>query len=191
MPRKVRHRSRQVSQQNYRNPYGNAKIKDESDNMSAITLMAIVAFFFSCFYIVHIFQSLEISILGMFQLFCFFIGVSFLIPIKLYRKKLTVSIYEYIILNIITVAPVLCSLLLILNIAFAGNPYHENYRIISSYMEGTQVFYELENNKYNDKPYLRTISKNETVDFSGTRNLELTFKDGLFGIRKIVSKKFY
>lgn len=191
MPRKVRHKNRNLQNQAYKNPYGKAKIKDDSDNMEAITLIGVIAYFASCFFIVYIFQSLDISVFGMFQLFCFFVGASFLIPIKLYRKKLTMSIYEYIILNVITVAPVLSSLMLIINILFAGDSYKEHYSITSSYMDGTQVYYTLENNAYADKPYLRTINKNELAEFKGTNNIELTFKDGLFGIRKIVSKKFY
>lgn len=192
MPRKVRHRNRQLRRANYSNPYGKAKIKkDDGDNMSSITLLGIIAYFTSCFYVVYTFESLDIRVLGIFKLFCFFIGISFLIPIKIYRKKLTISIYEYIILNIITVAPVLCSIVLFLNAVFAGDPYTEQYKITSTYIEGTQVYYVLENDTYLDKPYLRTINKNEEADFQGTDYIELTFKDGLFGIRKVVSKKFY
>lgn len=191
MPRKVRHRNRQLQKQNYKNPYGKAPISDDSDNMSPITLLGVIAFFLSCFYIVYNFQSLDISVLGMFKLFCFFVGLSFFIPIKIYRKKLTMSVYEYIILNLITVAPLLCSLFLITNILFAGDPYKEEYRIISSYIEGTQVYYILEDEVYTEKPYLRTINKNESAEFLGTNHIELTFRDGLFGIRKVVTKRFY
>ena len=139
---------------NYKNPYGKAKIKlpEDDDNMEGITVLAVFVLFMSCFYILNHFTILDLSAFGLFKVYCFFIGASFLIPIRLYRKSLTMSMYEYIIFNILSIAPLFCSSFFILNDSFSGQPYTETYNVTSAIREDLHTYYILENNQYEDQP---------------------------------------
>lgn len=173
----------------YYNPYGKAKIKaPEQDNMEGVTVLAVFVLFLSCFYTLNHFKILDLSVLGLFKLFCFFVAITFLIPIKFYRKWLTISIYEYIILNIISLAPLFCSSFFMANEAFASENYSETYQVIDVVVDNGTSFYILENNQYGDKEYIRTIKSTDDYDFFGSDSMRITFSDGLFGVRHIKKK---
>ncbi len=170
----------------YSNPYRKGKLKFKTeDNMSTFTVLAIAAYFICCFYIFIQFQTLALNVLGLIKLICFFIGASFLVPLKLYRKRFTMSIYEYLIINIIGISPMSCALFLFFNVIFSGPTYIETYKINSFYSDRNRVYYVLENNVYSDVPNIRSIDKNKAAEFMGKDSLRIHFKDGLFGIRKI------
>lgn len=134
-------------------------------------------------------MTVDMGILGLFKLFCFMVGASFLIPIKIYRKRLTMSIYEYIIFNIITIAPIFCSSFFVLNNVFASDTYVESYKVINIKVDHGNSFYILENEQYKEKEYLRTINNSDVSDVKGSDSLKIYFSDGLFGLREIRKKE--
>ncbi len=192
-PRKIREAKREARKAaGYKNPYGQAKIKlPESDNMSRFTLVATGTTLLASIYVLVRFYSIDLPLLGLIKFICFFIGFSFLIPIKWYRKKLTMSYYEYAIFNVISIAPFLTASLLFLNGALAGETYRETHAIESAYNESGQIYFNFEDAAYQDKAYLRTIGKFDEVEVTGSDSLSIYFSDGAFGFRNIKGKSLH
>jgi len=158
------------------------------DNMNNFLVLMVMSFFAASFYLLSSFFTLDISLTNLVQLYCFFIGISFLIPIKIYRKKLTMSFYEYLIFNFISFAPILISICFLLNGSIKGDAYVETYTIINSEHDEFKTVYFLENNKYEDKEYLRSIKQGDELEVMGSSKLSIYFTEGLFGFR-IIEKK--
>lgn len=160
------------------------------DNMGNFTVLMVFLYFTSLFISLQFFQIVDLSLYAFFRLNLLFIGVSFLIPIYFYRKKLSMSFYEYTLINILSIGPFLCTLCLIFNFIFSGNSYVESYAIVEKKREGSNVVLTLEGNHYSDKEYLRTISDFESAgSIGGAKQLHIQFSDGLFGIRIIEEKR--
>lgn len=158
--------------------------------MSNFTIFMVILYFVSLFISIQFFKITDLSLYEFFRLNFLFIGISFLIPIYLYRKKLSMSFYEYTLINILSIGPFLCSLCLIVNFFFSGESYTESYAIANKEREGNQVVFSLENEQYKEKYYLRTIYDYEDAGPIGSPNqLEIQFSDGLFGIRIIEEKR--
>jgi len=159
-----------------------------SDNMDNFNIFMVFAFFMSTFFVFEGFLHLDISLFQLFQLYCLVLGIGFLIPIKLYRKKLTMSYYEYVIFNILTFSTILLVILFKINNSFKGPEYVETYAIESYEQTEYNTMYFLENNEYEDKEYLRSIDQYDEIEVKGNSSLSLYFSDGFLGIR-IVEKK--
>lgn len=164
---------------------------EKDDNMGTFHVLMVVSFFVSIFIILYQYPLADITILEFFKLICLLIGVSFLIPIKLYRKKLTMSIYEYIISNIISFTPVACALFFILNISFRGAMYEESYKIVHMERGDEKIVFTLENDQYADRVFLRSIHDKEVYEKEGNQYLSIYLSDGLFGMRIIEKKKLH
>ena len=106
------------------------------DNMGNFTVLMVFLYFISLFVSLQFFQIIDLGLYEFFRLNLLFIGISFLIPIYLYRKKLSISFYEYTLINILSIGPFLCTLCLIFNFIFSGNSYVENYTIVEKKREG-------------------------------------------------------
>lgn len=150
----------------------------------------VILYFVSLFISIQFFQIVDLSLYEFLRLNFLFIGISFLIPIYLYRKKLSMSFYEYTLINILSIGPFLCTLCLIVNFFFSGETYTESFAIVNKERVGNQVIFTLENEQYEGKEYLRTIYDYEDVGRIGSANqLQIQFSDGLFGIRIIEGKR--
>lgn len=158
--------------------------------MNNFTVFMVILYFVSLFISIQFFKIIDLSLYKFFRLNLLFIGISFLIPIHFYRKKLSMSFYEYTLINILSIGPFLCALCLILNFLFSGEVYVESYAIVNKERKGSQVLFSLENEEYKEKEYLRTINDYEDVGSIGNANqLNIQFSDGLFGIRIIEGKR--
>lgn len=150
----------------------------------------VILYFVSLFISIQLFQLIDLSLYKFFRLNFLFIGIAFLIPIYLYRKKLSMSFYEYTLINILSIGPFLCTLCLILNFLFSSEVYTESYAIVDKERTGNQLVFSLENEQYKEKEYLRTIYDYEDAGPIGSaKQLEIQFSDGLFGIRIIEGKR--
>lgn len=99
------------------------------------------------------------------------------------------SFYEYTLINILAIGPLLCTLCLVINFAFKGDVYSETYEIAQKNRDRNFIVLRLKDDIYEDKAYLRTISDLENTGAIGSGNrLKIQFSDGLFGIR-IIEKK--
>src|SRR5690554_711985 len=153
----------------------------------------VILFYFIIFIgLIQIFKQLDLTIFHFFRLLIIMIGVAFFIPISLYRKRWRLSYYLYTIFNIIFSGPLLLLFIFILNISFTSKPYIEEHKIIrmeaSPAKNHTMII--LENNQYEDKSYLRKVSKDDNIGFlSRAKKLKIEFSDGLFGICIIKERK--
>ncbi len=151
----------------------------------------VLAYFINYFFIIELFKILELKLLNLFRLLALTVGISFFIPIRVYRKKIRLSYYEYIIYNLICVGPLFLLLILSLNIGFSSKNYTETYSIVSinKIDEYSGHVLTLENDAYEDKLYLREIKATENIgNISTAKKIEYKFSDGLFGIRIIKDK---
>jgi hypothetical protein len=162
----------------------------EEDNMTDIHLLMVIAWFACNFYIFFVFKGLDLKLFGLFQLAILSIGLGFFIPIKIYRRRYTMSFYEYILLNFLALGPFFCASIILLNTVFSGPTYQETYRIEQSIRENGDTIYILEDNAYQEKAYLRTVNQNKNYKSHQKKweYLTLEFSDGLFGIRLIKGK---
>ena len=169
--------------------------KQEEDKYKISTesflILMVAGYFIASLIIFNLFTSLDLSLIQLVQLFCLFLGLCFLIPIRLYRKILPISYYEYILFNILSASPFLILLAFSINMMFRGDTYIESYEILDIEVTPSKTIYTLENNAYEDKEYLRSINPNEDLEISGSKNLAIYFSDGLLGIRIIEKKKTY
>lgn len=164
---------------------------DRRDNMSFFTLFMVVSFMGSMMFYLNVLYYIDISNFGLLRLLLFAMAIGFLIPIKLYRKKLTMSFYEYIIFNIISFAPSSISLLIILNLCFHSNPYIETYKVIGFESSEEKYIYHLENDQYIEEEYIRTIYDDNFPNISGHNYYAIQLADGHFGLRVIQKKLAY
>lgn len=162
--------------------------KKPHDNMESFNILMVVSFFMASFYVFHSFFSLDIDLFNLLQFYCLFIGLGFLIPIKLYRKKLTMSFYEYLLFNLLSFSPVLIALFFFVNNSFKGGTYVETYNIAHYELNEYGAVYTLEKGQYKDKTYLRSVNQNNNAEVLGNSKLSIYFSDGLFGLRIIENK---
>lgn len=161
----------------------------ESDkSMDRFNMLMVFTFFIACFYLVSNFYFLDLSLSNFFQFYFLFLALGFLISIKKYRKVLDMSIYEYILFNFMSFAPLLVCGTFLLNDAYDVKQYSESYKIESFEHSEIKAVYYLENNQYEDKEYIRIVGQKDEVVINGSKILTIHFTDGLLGIRKIGKK---
>jgi hypothetical protein len=159
--------------------------------MSFIHAFMVVAYFVSCFLILSYFPDAVLDLSDLLKLFCLIIAISFLVPIKLYRKWLTMSMYEYIFLNVLGISTLGCALFFVLNDSFKGEAYEETYKIVAIERVHKAYVFSLEGEAYEDQVYLRTIKDNETYEKLGNEYLSLSFANGLFGVKVVENKRLH
>lgn len=160
--------------------------KRSTDNLMGFI---VILYFIVTICVTAIFQILDLSIFQLFRLFILTVGISFLIPIKVYRKRWALNFYEYLIYNIVFVGPTLLLIAFSINFINPSPTYTESYAITAKERIDGAIVLGLENNKYQDKTYLRTFSENEDTHKAAYANrLELEFSNGLLGIRIIKNR---
>jgi hypothetical protein len=163
----------------------------DKDNMDSFNSLMVIGFFVASVLVISQFRQLDLSLLGLLKLYCLILGISYIIPVRFYRKRLTMSFYEYILFNLLGFTPLVLALFFLLNAGFRKAPYSETHKISSKVPQQNAVTYRLENDAYADKAYLRTINLTESMEVRGSEYLTITFSDGLFGIRIIEKKELH
>jgi len=133
-------------------------------------------------------HKIDISNFGLFRLLALATALCFFIPIRLFRKKYTMSFYEYAIFNIISFAPTSIVLVFILTLTFNSSPYIETYQISSFEPFEKKYIFNLADGQYQDDEYLRTIYDDNFTNIRGTSKYSIKFSDGYFGLRVILEK---
>ena len=164
------------------------KKEDPDKTMDQFNILMVIAFFLSCLYILNTFHFLDLSVFQFFQLYFLFIALGFMVSVKKYRKKLDMSMYEYILFNFMALAPLFICSIFFINGAYDLNQYSERYKIIDSKHSEIESIYYLKNDQYKDKEFIRTISQKDDAIVSGSDYLTIHFTQGLLGIRKINRK---
>lgn len=158
---------------------------DKQDNMDVIHIIMTFTWFACNLYIFSEFPHLDLSILGLFKLIFVCIGISFFIPIKFYRKKLTMSFYEYLFINLLALGPLFTVCSFYMNETFGSVPYTEKHLIVDSRQTNNGTLFELENHAYQDKVYLRKVNASYRVNKKDSLYLNIQLIDGLLGFRVI------
>ncbi len=151
----------------------------------------VLVYFASCILVLNAFLIADLNTFEFIQLICLMLAISFFIPVKFYRRKFTMSMYEYIILNIIGISPFFLAMFFGSNWMFKGETYEESYSIEEMVREEKSVILILEDNTYQDRQFLRTLYHNEEFENEGTDNYSIYFADGPFGVRFIEGKKLH
>ena len=165
--------------------------REAPDNMHVIHVTMVVVYFASCLIVLNAFLIADLSAFELIKLICLMLAISFLLPIKIYRRKFTMSMYEYIILNVIGVSPFLLATFFGSNWLLKTEAYEESYRIEEMVRDGKSMILMLEDDAYQDREFLRTLYPNEEFEKVGTENYSIFFKDGPLGIRFIEKKKLH
>jgi len=165
--------------------------REEPDNMHVVHVSMVVIYFGSCLIVLNAFLAADLNTFELIKLICLMLGLSFLIPIKLYRRKLTMSMYEYILLNLIGISPLFLALFFSGNWLFKGDIYEESYVIQDMVWHDKTMVIELEDQIYDDREFLRSLKPNEEFEKEGTENYSIYFADGPLGIRFIEGKKLH
>lgn len=161
---------------------------DSDKNMDRFNTLTVFTFFFACLYLISNFYFLDLSTSNFFQLYFLFLGIGFLISIKKYRSKLDMSIYEYLLFNFMSFAPLLVCSTFFINNTYAFKEYSETYEIKHFEHFATKTVYHLRTEAYPEKEYLRTITQKDKVTVTGEKYLTIYFSDGLLGIRRVDHK---
>lgn len=191
MKDKLRSRKSNLPAKAHKKIHFEKHISDEYDNMGWLHIAMVLAYFLSIAVILNGYPVVDLTLYEFFQMLCLMLAITFLIPLKLYRKKLTMSIYEYIILNFIGLTPFLCASFLLANEGMKGNNYEESYKIIHIERVEKSTVFTLENDQYQERPYLRTIYDSETFVKTGIDSLGILFSKGGLGVRIIERKRLH
>ncbi len=163
----------------------------KKDYMPVIIAWAVVIYFLSGIFLLTNYSYFVLSVFQFIQLFCFFLALTFLVPIRIYRKKLKMSYYEYIFLNFLGFSPIMLLFALGINYSFKSDAYLETYRIINFSSSKGSMIYILEDNKYDEYENVRTIKLSEDIEIDGNAFMAISFSDGVLGIRMIEKQKVY
>lgn len=165
--------------------------REEADNMHSVTVVMVVVYFISCVIILNGFVNADLKAFELIRLLCLLLGISFFVPLRLYRKKLTMSMYEYILINLLGVTPILCALFFSINWFSKGEVYAETYRIEVFERVEKDMLLQLEGDAYQDRAFLRTIHKNEEFVKDGNEFYTIYFSDGVLGLRFVEGKRLH
>lgn len=165
---------------------------DTEDNMSPIHFLMVALYFVSIFLLMHYFGKTLMNFFALFSLFMLFAAAAFLVPISIYRKKFTMSYYEFSLMNILGIAPCLTSLMLLLNFHISTNEHIERYKITRREVSNQEMILHLESNALNKQEFLRTIDDEEMLQYPDTYSdtLSITFAEGLFGYEVVKNREF-
>lgn len=160
----------------------------ETDNMSNMHLVMVLLYFSSMFLIITYFQKTFISLNELFKFLSLVMAGTFIIPIGIYRWKLTMSYYEYIMWNCLSLAPTICALALLINYHITSSIYEEVYHIDRISKQNKNLLLILDSNTYAENEFVREFSESDFNDIYRSDSLVLTFAKGLFG-RKVLKEK--
>jgi len=163
----------------------------QKDYMSSIIAWSVFIYFMSAIIILSSYSYYVLKIINIVQLFCFFLAIAFLIPIRYYRKKLNMSYYEYIFVNFLGITPLLFLLTLGVNSAFKSEPYVETYQIVNAISTSGTMIYILENDSYQDYEHVRSIDLSKDVIIEGNTFFSIYFTDGLLGIKMVEQQRVH
>ena len=117
--RELRRVKRKLVQDQYRvNPP--RKVAEPKDNMGTVHILMTIALFIGLFFIINYATVTVISTWNITKIFAGILAISLLVPIKWYRKKLTMNIYEFFLLSLLGYAPLLTG------VYFAANYFTRN-----------------------------------------------------------------
>lgn len=163
------------------------------DNTSPIYSFAVI---FTLLAVVAIAALNHLFILNLIDFFKIFICTYLLliaIPIKVYRKKFTISFYEFFIFNFILTTPAILLIIFSLNYFIVIDHSTETYPVerVRYYGKSSMRIVTLKNKQYIDNEAMRTIYNWNEHEFVSNRLYEISYATGIFGIKMYEFQKLY
>ena len=176
-----------VQEQYRRNPPTIAP--ERKDNMESIHIIMVLAFFIGLGMIVIFASETVISIWGITKIFSFLLAITLLIPIKWYRKKLTMNVYEFFLLSLLGYAPFLTGLFFTVNYLNQSNFHVEKYPIES--IERGIYFSDiiLKNDTLSEYAILTSFDNRDSTFYKGRKQMRYEFKHGGLGLKILLDKR--
>jgi len=162
---------------------------EKKDNMGIIHTLMVLAFFIGLLMIVIFGSETVISIWGITKIFAFVLAITLLIPIKWYRKKFTMNVYEYFLLSFLGYAPFLTGLFFTLNYVNRANFHVETYPIES--IERNEYYSEvhLNNDTLSEYALLTSFDDRDFAFYFNKRKMRYEFEDGGLGLKILLDKR--
>lgn len=166
-----------------------AKLEKETDNMSKIHVLMVLMYFAGLFLILFYYSLTFLTLNGLLKIFAVILTASFVVPIKLYRLRYSMSFYEYTIGNILSLSPLLCGLILLLNFHFSSEVVTEVHKIKNLSKQNNTILLQLENDAYEEESFVRSFDEAEFSANFSSDSLELHLANGLFGYKVLKKRK--
>lgn len=187
--RELRRLKRKIVQHQYK-IQEDKKSEVKKDNMGCMHFFMAFAFLIGFFMLIQFGMFTVITFWNITKIFAVFLAIGLLIPLKWYRKKWTMNIYEYFLVNLLGIAPLFTGIIFFFNFLFSHHPHKESYDI-ESISEGT--FYaeiHLSDNTFEDYNILVSMDDNEYKMYKGAKQVEYFFLEGGLGMKILVSRDF-
>lgn len=186
--RELRRIKRKIIQEQYRiNPP--TKKKEKEDNMDAVHILMSLSLFAGLFLLVNYASITVISIWSITKIFTGILAVSLLIPIKWYRKTLTISIYEFFLIGLLGYAPLFSGLFFGLNYSFRSNEHSEIYKIEKIEMSTFFSDLILESDTLSEYAILTSFDSRDSSYYKGRKTIRYILEDGGLGLKILVDKR--
>ncbi len=163
--------------------------KETKDNMGNVHVVMTLAFFIGLFLLVNFASETVISIWGITKVVVGIFAISLLVPIKWYRKKLTMSIYEFFLISLLGYAPLFGGLFFFTNHIGSDNFHVETYNIESIEMSRYFSTIHLENDTLEEYAILTAFDSRDSAYYKGRSTARYEFKDGLWGLKIVLDKR--
>ncbi len=163
--------------------------KETKDNMSSIHVLMTLALFIGLFLLVNFASETVISIWGITKIIAGIFAITLLIPIKWYRKRFTMSIYEFFLISLLGYSPLLAGLFFFTNHIGSDNFHVETYNIESIEMSRYFSTIHLENDTLSEYAILTAFDSRDSAFYKGRSTARYEFKDGLWGLKIMLDKR--
>jgi hypothetical protein len=163
--------------------------KETKDNMGNVHVVMTLALFVGLFLLVNYASETVISVWGITKIVVGIFAVSLLVPIKWYRKKFTMSVYEFFLINLLGYAPLFSGLFFFTNHIGSNNFHIETYKIKSIEMGRYFSSMQLENDTLSEYAILTAFDSRDSTYYKGRSTARYEFMDGLWGLKVILDKR--
>lgn len=186
--RELRRIKRKLVQAQYRiNPP--KKVAEPKDNMGPVHILMSLGLFIGLFFIINFATVTVISTWSITKIFAGVLAISLLVPIKWYRKKLTMNIYEFFLLGLLGYAPLITGTFFAANYFTSSNEHSEVYKIEQVEMSTFYSDLILENDTLNEYALLTCFDSRDSSLYKGRTKAKYTFEDGGFGLKILIDKR--
>ncbi len=187
--RELRRLKRKIVQYQYKNKE-NTIHNLKKDNMGWIHFLTIFAFFMGFFLLIQFGSVTVISFWGMSKIFAIFLAIGLLIPIKWYRKKWTMNIYEYFLVSLLGIAPFFSGLIFLINFSFSHTPHIESYEIEKISEGNLYSDIHLKNDTLSEYGILTSNDSREYQIIENAKKVEYHLEYGALGMKVLMERKF-
>ena len=145
--------------------------------------------FIGLFLIINYASVTVISAWNITKIYTGILAISLLVPIKWYRKKLTINIYEFFLLGLLGYAPLLTGSYFATNYLTSYNEHSEIYKIESVEMHTFYSDLILENDTLSEYALLTCFDSRDSSLYKGRTKAKYTFEYGGLGLKILIDKR--